>query len=239
MDNSYSYFYEYYDMYIDEVDFDLWASYIYSLANKKLNDKNILDLGCGTGLLLLSLNNIEQCNLYGVDIDEGMLSMAYNNALEENTHINLFNYDMSKFYLDKKFDFIYCANDSINYLLKEDDIFNLFYNTYKMLNKDSIFTFDIINEDYNPDKEETIEYDNYVFIINRTKENSNLFTNVKIYEKQVLISEFTHKQKLYSIDTIFNIAKKVGYNSVKAYSFLTENEPKNQEDKFQIILKRT
>ena len=97
MNNNYDKFSEYYDIYTSFVDYELWSKYIYSLAGKNLNNKNILDLGCGNGKMLLCIDEMTNANLYGVDISEEMLSIADQNAFFENKHLNLIKCDMSKF----------------------------------------------------------------------------------------------------------------------------------------------
>lgn len=237
MNNSYDKFSEYYDIYTSFVDYELWSKYIYALADKDLTNKNILDLGCGSGEMLLSINKMTNANLYGVDISEEMLSIADQNAFFENKHLNLIKCDMSKFICDIKFDLIYSACDSMNYLLNEDDFIDTLNNAYEMLNENSIFTFDIINKEY-IETNDDFSYENIDFVIKRKKVGNYLHTDIKIYEDKKETENISHKQRLYSIDEIKKMYNKTKFDDISFYDFLTTRGIEKTSDKIQIILKK-
>ena len=237
MNNNYDKFSEYYDIYTSFVDYELWSKYIYSLAGKNLNNKNILDLGCGSGEMLLCIDEMTNANLYGVDISEEMLSIADQNAFFENKHLNLIKCDMSKFTCDIKFDLIYSACDSMNYLLNEDDFTDTLNNAYEMLNENSIFTFDIINKDY-LETNDDFSCENIDFIIKRKKEENYLYTNIKIYEDKKETENIRHMQRLYSAEEIIDIYDKTKFDDISFHDFLTTKKIKKTSEKIQIILKK-
>jgi len=235
--NSYEIFSEYYDIYTSLIDYELWAEYLYKLAGKDLKNKNILDLGCGSGNMLLNIKDIVNANLYGVDISEDMLSIADYYAYYENKQINLIKSDMTKFRCDMKFDFIYSSCDSVNYILNEKDFKRLLTNVYEMLNEDSVFTFDIINNNY-IEKDDYLSFEDIEFKIRRKKENNFLYTTIKIVENHKQKAEINHKQRLYSIEEIEKIVSKTKFEEFKYYDFLSEKEIHEKSDKIQIILKK-
>ncbi|MCR2032721.1 class I SAM-dependent DNA methyltransferase [Anaerofustis stercorihominis] len=237
MNNSYDKFSEYYDIYTSFVDYELWSKYIYALADKDLTNKNILDLGCGSGEMLLSIDEMTNANLYGVDISEEMLSIADQNAFFKNKKLNLIKCDMSKFICDIKFDLIYSACDSMNYLLNEEEFIDTLNNAYEILNENSIFTFDIINKDH-IETNDDFSYENIYFVIKRKKEENYLYTDIKIYEDKKEAENISHKQRLYSIDEIKKMYNKTKFDDILFYDFLTAKGIEKTSDKIQIILKK-
>ncbi|WP_290771056.1 class I SAM-dependent methyltransferase [Anaerofustis sp.] len=233
--NSYKEFSRYYDLYTSFVDYEIWRDYLLSLSNKDCTGRNILDLGCGNGNLLLYFSDITKANLYGVDLSEEMLSLADQNAFYENKQINLIKADMTNFMTDIKFDLIYSACDSINYIMNEDELRIMFNNIINMMNENCIFTFDIISPNYKS-KDETLKYENISFEIKRKKTTNLLYTDIEIFENNRQITKISHKQKIYTTENIKIIAKNAGFKNIDFYDFLTKKQPDKKSDKIQVVL---
>ena len=135
---------------------------------KKLNYKNIniLDFGCGTGLLGLELKiNSPDLNITGIDISDNMIKKAE----EKNIYKNIFNVNLLKLSDEeivkkfKKFDYIISCGvfleghvpfsiiPKLKLIVKNNIIFTV-RNSYIKENKDDYFTYVSSNKSY-------LEYD--------------------------------------------------------------------------------
>ena len=74
----------------------------YVKSNKKLD---IIDLGCGSGCIAITLKKELNCNMDAVDVSKSALEVAKQNALNNNVKINFIEDDMIKS-LTKKYDVI-------------------------------------------------------------------------------------------------------------------------------------
>jgi len=106
---------------------------------KKYNPKatSILEIACGTGAILDLLK--KQYKVSGLDLSKEMLSIAKKKIKGSNFYHN----DMTSFSINKKFDVVLCIFDSINHLTKFGDWNKVFKNSYKHLNEEGIFIFDV------------------------------------------------------------------------------------------------
>ena len=77
--------------------------------------KNVLELGCGTGSILKSLQ--DHYAVSGLDISARMLSIARKKA----PRARFFRQDMVDFRIDHRFDVIFCVFDSINHVRRFSD----------------------------------------------------------------------------------------------------------------------
>jgi SAM-dependent methyltransferase len=99
--------------------------------------KDILELGCGTGSVLMHLAN--DYEVYGLDQSKQMLSVARKKVPQA----RLFRQDMVRFDLPERFDVICCVFDSINHVLRFTDWKQLFASVSRHLSDGGIFIFDI------------------------------------------------------------------------------------------------
>lgn len=101
---------------------------------------NILDMACGSGDIAIALTKcgfkVDAC-----DLSEAMLKHAQSKMGSEAIHF--FVMDMSKPCFLKNYDTITCYCDSLNYLIEDNQILNLFQAVYKALNNSGTFLFDI------------------------------------------------------------------------------------------------
>lgn len=92
---------------------------ISTLLNMELSNKNVLDCGCGTGILSIVSKKLGALTVCAYDIDDWSVRNSYANAIENNVEISLREGDkseISKF--GKKFDVI-LANINRNILLAD------------------------------------------------------------------------------------------------------------------------
>lgn len=114
------------------------AEYVRRILNERHpSARTLLELGCGTGLVLEYLEN--HYLTYGLDASPGMLECARRRLKTAGLHLA----DMSNFQLGEKFDAIICIYDSINHLHTFSAWEQTFARVNEHLEKDGIFLFDI------------------------------------------------------------------------------------------------
>lgn len=113
-----------FDQNLAELDYrvpTLVANLINSVMERPATQYDILDAGCGTGLLAADLKPFAQ-NLTGVDLSTGMLKKAE----DRNLYDHLIQDDLTRFLSGQKhaWDLVVCA-DTLCYFGQLDEIFNL------------------------------------------------------------------------------------------------------------------
>jgi len=124
--NSYTDFAEVYDMLMDDVPYADWAEHIIRLLHENgIEDGLILDLGCGTGALTELLAEAGY-DMIGVDLSPEMLDVANAKKVESGHDILYLCQDMRAFELYGTVRAVVCVCDSINYILKEEELTQVF-----------------------------------------------------------------------------------------------------------------
>ncbi len=144
--NQFTVLAEYYDR-LNGADYCAYAQYVrrvferYGTGGEEL----VLDLGCGTGSLTLSLAQLGY-DMIGADISPEMLTVALDRAYDANKSILYLNQDMRSFELYGTVDGIVCALDGINYLQSREDVMKCFKLVRNYLNPGALFMFDVNSE---------------------------------------------------------------------------------------------
>ena len=227
-----------------QVDYKLLASNILNICiENDLKVNSILECAMGSGLLTEEFLKMK-IKVDGFDISDDMLSLAYNKLLSYE-NVNIYKGDVKTFFINKKYDFICCFFDCINYLKSINDIENFFKNVYKQMDEKSIFMFDL-NSEY-----KLREYlANNVFIVDDknifytwenklTKEfidfNINFFIKnesdyKRIHEKQ--------RQYIYSKEDIEKLIKKLNFKIIKKIDFDNFKRLKKTSYRILYVLKK-
>lgn len=108
-----------------------------AIQEHKKDASKILELACGTGTILKSLEKKYQ--VYGLDLSSNMLTVAKKKVKSG----KFFRQDMTKFKIDEKFDVILCIFDSINHLLKFSQWQQVFSKVKNHLTGGGVFIFDV------------------------------------------------------------------------------------------------
>jgi SAM-dependent methyltransferase len=110
--------------------------------------KQILELGCGIGEVLLNLP--EKHAVYGLDIEKDYVEVCKKKI----PNGKFFVASMHDFKIDEKFDVIFCVGDAINYLRKFAQWESTFKSVNNHLKGDGLFILEMetprILKDYNP-----------------------------------------------------------------------------------------
>lgn len=251
MSEQYSNLAAFYDLLNDGVDYDEWFAFLNGVCERNgFKPQSVLDLACGTGQMALRFAK-QGLDTIAIDLSPEMLCIAKQKADDEKLDILFLNQDMAQFELYGTVDMIVCCLDSINYLLKTDDVKSCFANVRNYLNNGGYFIFDI-NSEY---KFKNIYADNaYVF------ETDDVFCTWQNYYKSTTrICDFyldffveqdgmyrrfseTQRERCYTLRQMLSYIKEAGLETVGVYSdfAFTEADEKNQgeTERFYIVCKK-
>lgn len=235
MEGAYGSFAGVYDMLMDNIPYEAWAEDIAArLKEYGIGDGLLLDLGCGTGTIGRSLSK-KGYEVIGVDASEEMLSIAREKAMEEKLDILYLQQDMREFELYGTVRAIVSICDSLNYILEEEELLQVFRLVNNYLDPKGIFLFDL-NTGY---KYEELLGENT--IAENREDCSFIWENY--YEKETGINEYdltlflkgadgrydrreeTHFQRMYEPEKIKELLEKAGMEVLGVYDGFTDCPP--------------
>ena len=140
---AYGEFARVYDIFMDNVDYEDWASYLTeSLKEYGISDGLVLELGCGTGTMTELLADAGY-DMIGVDNAEEMLAEAMEKREESGHDILYLLQDMEEFELYGTVRAVVSVCDSLNYITEEEDLLHVFSLVNNYLDPKGIFIFDM------------------------------------------------------------------------------------------------
>lgn len=235
---------EFYDTFMDDVDYEKWASFIIDILKKYgkplSKDSTIIDLACGTGELTCKLGKGLDSSIIAVDISEEMLMKASEKASSEQINITFICKDMVKFKPYMKSDAIICTCDGINYIPK-NKIKALFKNVYESLNDGCIFTFDISSayklKNLLGDNIIAEDRGNIAFIWENTLSENCVQIDLSIFKqirgKQFIKEEEQQLQYIYYNEEIIDTLTKAGFKEVHTFEYGSFDQPGSTSERIQ------
>ena len=239
---SYTSFARVYDLFMDNVPYEEWCEYLTNLFKENgIEDGLILDLGCGTGKLTRLMEK-KGYDMIGVDNSFEMLDIARE---QESDGILYLMQDMREFELYGTVRAIYSACDSVNYILEEEELLEVFKLVNNYLDPSGVFVFDInssfkyhellgentfaetreegsfIWENYFDEEEGVNEYDLTLYI----EEEDGRFARF----------QEVHYQKCYELSVIKKLIEEAGMEFVAAYDAYTKNPVAEDSEKITIV----
>ena len=139
---AYTGFAEVYDRFMNNVPYDQWEETLISLlAEQGVTEGLVVELGCGTGIMTERLAN-RGFDMIGIDLSDEMLAEAMEKRSESGNNILYLNQDMREFELYGTVAVIYSICDSLNYLVEDGDLEEVFRLVNNYLDPQGIFIFD-------------------------------------------------------------------------------------------------
>ena len=222
-----------YDIFMDNVPYEEWSSYLHGLLLEHgIEEGIVLDLGCGTGAMTERLAAFGY-DMIGVDNSEDMLELAMEKRVQSGQDILYLLQDMREFELYGTVRAAVSVCDSVNYITEPEELKEVFRLVNNYLDPEGIFLFDMntvhkyrdllgdttIAEnrdegsfiwDNSYDEEEGLNY--YELAVFLPREDG-------LYEK----SEEVHCQKAYPQEEIETLIKEAGMELLAVYDAYTLN----------------
>lgn len=143
---AYTSFASVYDTFMDNVPYEEWGEYIYSLLCRYgVRDGIVLDLGCGTGTITEILAGYGY-DMIGVDNSEDMLELAMEKRIASGHDILYLLQDMREFELYGTVRAVVSVCDSVNYITEPEELAGVFRLVNNYLDPGGIFLFDFNTE---------------------------------------------------------------------------------------------
>ena len=237
-----------YDIFMDNVPYEEWSSYLHGLLLEHgIEEGIVLDLGCGTGAMTERLAAFGY-DMIGVDNSEDMLELAMEKRVQSGQDILYLLQDMREFELYGTVAAVVSICDCMNYILEEEDLLEVFCLANNYLDPEGVFIFDfntvykykevmgdtVIAEDrgecsfiwdnYYYDEEKINEYDLTLFIREEGKEKN-------LYRKY----QETHYQRGYTLDEMKELIQSSGLIFETAYDAFTHEAPTEKSERIYII----
>lgn len=239
---AYTGFAEVYDLFMDNVPYEEWSRYLISLLKEyQVPEGLILELGCGTGKMTRLLSKAGY-DMIGVDNSQEMLQKAME---QDHEGILYLCQDMREFELYGTVAAVVGICDSLNYILEEEELLQVFRLVNNYLDPGGVFIFDLntlykyrellgesticenreegsfIWENYYDGETGINEYDLTLFI----REDSGLYRR---YQE-------THVQRGYPIETVQRLLKKAGMEFVAAFDAFSREAPRADSERVYIV----
>ena len=238
-----------YDLFMDDVPYRQWAEYVTGLLRENgVEDGLVLDLGCGTGNMT-ELLAAAGYDMIGIDRSEEMLEAALEKKEASGHDILYLCQDMREFELYGTVRAIICVCDSMNYILKEEEvagILSLAARNY--LDYGGLFVFDL-NTEYKYREilgEQTIAenreegsfiWENYYDEDTQINEYQ-LTLFVKEQEELYRKYEELHYQRAYSLDTVKTMVDSSGLQLLHIYDAFTREPAREDSERVYVVCRR-
>ena len=245
---AYSGFAKVYDLFMDNIPYEEWTDYVKELfAEEGVKDGILLDLGCGTGSVteLLAKSGFD---MIGIDNSEEMLEIAMEKRADSGLDILYLLQDMREFELYGTVKGVVSICDSMNYILDDEDLLDVFKLVHNYLDNEGIFIFDMktmheyanvmadntfaedreessfIWENYYDEEEEINQYDLSIFV----KEEDGRYRK---YEE-------THLQRAYEQQCVEELIKESGLELLHVYDAFTRELPAEDSQRIYFVCRR-
>ncbi len=252
---TYSNFASVYDIFMDQTPYKQWCDYLIKiLRNYKIAKGIVLDLGCGTGTLTQMLQKAGY-DMIGIDYSVEMLQIAVEKWKNEKEiqaadcgDILYLQQDMREFELYGTVAAIISVCDSLNYLLKPEELVQTFSLVNNYLDEDGIFIFDfntvykyreIIGDQVIAENREECSFiwENYYYEDEHINEYD---VTIFIQEKEDMYRKFieTHYQRGYTLEEMKAALKKADLKFLGAYDVDTQKSAAWDSERIYVIAQK-
>lgn len=220
-----------YDHIMKSVDYEDWADFIDAVIQEHHPEaEKILELACGTGRVAMYLDELDCYDITATDRSEEMLEQARKVADFKGYNIKWERQDFFDINTEETYDIILMLFDSVNYILKEEDLMRMFKSVQKVMNEDGLFIFDFTTQKHSQlihDKldDEGITADDFRYVrksyfIEGEKLHINEFDIEQLDKDRItVLKRFreVHRQKIYELKDMRSFVEKAGFAIEAAY----------------------
>lgn len=242
---AYTSFARVYDTFMDNIPYQEWSEYITLLLKEyQIENGLLLDLGCGTGSLTQIMAKAG-FDMIGIDNSEDMLEIALEKKIDSQLDILYLLQDMREFELYGTVRAVISICDSMNYIMEEEDLLEVFKLVNNYLDPRGIFIFDlntkykyeqVLGERVIAENREDCSFiwDNYYYedeCINEYDLTLYMKEEEDLYRKY----QENHYQRAYELDKITELLERAGMEFVAAYDAFTKQQPRNDSERIYVI----
>ena len=243
---AYTSFAAVYDTFMDNIPYEEWEKYLKSLLYEYgVREGLVLELCCGTGNMTEILAQ-SGYDMIGVDNAEEMLEIAIEKRMKSGLDILYLQQDMREFELYGTVKAIVSVCDSVNYILEEEELEEVFRLVNNYLDPGGVFIFDfntvykyreILGDQTIAENREECSFiwDNYYYEEERINEYElSLFIregDSELYRKY----QETHFQKAYDLETMKRLITQSGLEYITAYDAFTKEAPTRVSERIYVI----
>lgn len=243
---AYTSFAAVYDTFMDNIPYEEWGKYLKNLLYEYgVREGLVLELGCGTGNMTEILAQ-SGYDMIGVDNAEEMLEIAIEKRMKSGLDILYLQQDMREFELYGTVKAIVSVCDSVNYILEEEELEEVFRLVNNYLDPGGVFIFDfntvykyreILGDQTIAENREECSFiwDNYYYEEERINEYElSLFIREEDSELYRKYQE-THFQKAYDLETMKRLITQSGLEYITAYDAFTKEAPTRVSERIYVI----
>lgn len=199
--------------------------------------KNILDIGCGTGLFIKYFSEKYNSKILGIDSSKHMLKIAKKKIKSKKIKFKL--QKLESFSNKKKFEIIYSLFHVLSYQTDTARINNFFKIAQNNLKPNGLFIFDFWNKNavlrFKPQKKlkyfKNKNMNIYNFVIPKLYTKKNLVkVNLEIYlekNKKFINFKETHEMRYFGLKEIDKHLKKNNLKMVKVFDHIRNKKNMN------------
>ena len=207
-----------------------------NLERLSFQPESVLDPACGTGTaaILFAKRGLKA---YRVDGSQHMLKLANQKAAEEKTHVEFLLSDMGSFTIPEKVDLVVSLYDSLNYIVKLEELVSVFVKVRQHLKENGFFMFDM-NTLYNM----KYGWDNRFSVFWMTDDIFVIESNVHDQKRRTTTKSFTffvkredelferileeHTERGYTANELEGALTDAGLELVRCYECFTFTKPR-------------
>ena len=183
----------------------------------------VLELACGSGEITIALAK-QGYTMHASDLSAQMIEAA--KAKEGSEQVDWFVMDMCDFHVEKRYEGILCLCDSMNYILKKEQIKNLFKNVWEHLLPGGCFIMDMhsldrlseFREEYNEAGHIAGGVDVQWTILS---EEDRIYQNFAFYHSDGTVALEQHIQRVYDPQWILECLQQQGFQVEVLTDFTT------------------
>jgi SAM-dependent methyltransferase len=179
----------------------------------------VLDLCCGTGQIAAGLVG-RGFQVTGLDGSEAMLNFARENAPEA----EFIHADARSFDLPKSFQAVISAFDSLNHIMKLDELAKVFRNVHSAMLDDGVFIFDLNLEDESELLGNSLDLlgEDHACIVKASYDPREKLKryDVTMFRKEEKVwqrSDLTLTQRYYDNDQVLSALADAGFSRINTY----------------------
>lgn len=229
-----------YDSLTGDVEYEAWADFAERLFVRSGREIcSVVDLGCGTGSLLVELIR-RGYDVTGVDLSGEMLMVAADKCAGLEQMPLLLQQDMSRLTLLRPVDAVVCCLDSLNYVTRPEAVRRTFRRVWDSLRPGGLFLFDIRTPSFlrSMDGEICLDENEEVYCVWRGQfsEKRNILTYyMDIFALQEddtwLRGGEIHEEYAYEPDDLAAWLEEAGFTGIRQYGDKKLRAPKEGEER--------